>query len=610
MAELESWWNAWAPYWDRLEDRHLGVAAADRFLHAVASPALVVGAGHGLIVQRLREKGFDVEGVDLDPAMIAMARRRRGLEIVHADARDLPYPAGRFRTVILSSGVVDYAEDPEAIRRILNEALRVLAPHGNLLVAFYQIPPVIERIYRTLGVIDGRDYHMRRIFEISETVKVSPIRCVRMVTGWTGRAWLPTFVRWCRIGFFLPREMKEEHAVIEGIFAQAEADGLGRRALLDSVPARVPYRDEARVQELLADLGFVFHEIIRHADCLVVRHHKFGAGSLDAAPASGGRRDGDRWHVRTTQVRKRYPGARADAVSSLNLAIERGTIYGILGPNGAGKTTTLSMLCGLIRPDGGRIEFAGGLSARGLRRRLGYIPQDLALYPRLTGWENLVFFGRLYGLRGKRLRARIDALLDTIGLADRARDRVETYSTGMMRRLNLAAGLLHEPEIVFLDEPTVGIDPQSRHCIFESILDLKRGGVTILYTTHYLEEASRLCDRVAILDHGRVILEGDPRDAVRRHGLRRIAFAVESAPADFAASLRTLDGVFDVAVDEDVLTVLAPGAASGQAVVQAVVRAAEAHGARLALDRVVEPSLETVFLDLTGRAVRDAGEGG
>jgi ABC-2 type transport system ATP-binding protein len=621
MPGPDAWWSAWAPYWERLEDRHLGVAATESFLHAVAGPVLVAGAGHGLIVDHLRRKGFDVDGVDLDPTMIEMARRRRGIEIVHADARDLPYPARRYQTVILSSGVVDYSEDAAAIRRIVDESLRVLAPHGNLLVAFYQVPPVIERIHRTLGVIDGRNYFMRRIFEIGETVKVAPFRCVRLITGWTGRAYLPTLLRWCRIGFFLPREMKEEHAVIQEILARADADGTGRRALLDSVPTRIPYRDEAGVLELLADLGLVVDEIIRHPDCLVIRHRKFGAeGSGDASRAEASHAEamratadgprGARAHVRTVAVRKRYPGASRDAVTGLNLAIERGTIHGILGPNGAGKTTTLSILCGLIRPDGGRIEFGDGLTAGALRRRLGYVPQDLALYPRLTARENLAFFGRLYGVTGKRLRTRIDALLATVGLADRARDRVETYSTGMMRRLNLAAGLIHEPEIVLLDEPTVGIDPQSRHRILESIAGLKRGGVTILYTTHYLEEAGRLCDRVAILDQGRVLLEGAPGDVVRRFGVRRIEFAAESVPAGLAEEMRARGTFLDAFADGDLLTVLTPGSTPAREAIDAIHAAGEARGARLALTRVVEPSLETVFLDLTGRDVRDPAEAG
>ena len=186
-------------------------------------------------------------------------------------------------------------------------------------------------------------------------------------------------------------------------------------------------------------------------------------------------------------------------------------MLGLLGPNGAGKTTTVSMLAGLVAPDRGEVLVDGHRlhgDADPVKRRIGLVPQDVALYEELTARDNLRFFGGLYGFRGSALDRAIASVLDLVGLADRARDRVGTYSGGMKRRLNLAAGLLHDPDILLLDEPTVGVDPQSRHAIFENLTELKRRGKAILYTTHYMEEAERLCDRIVIIDEGRLVAEG------------------------------------------------------------------------------------------------------
>jgi ABC-2 type transport system ATP-binding protein len=309
------------------------------------------------------------------------------------------------------------------------------------------------------------------------------------------------------------------------------------------------------------------------------------------------------WIIRTRGISKSYRGAQRKAVDSLDLEIEKATIFGLLGPNGAGKTTTLSMLCGLLAPDSGTVELAPGTSRTELRKTIGYVPQDLALYPRLTARENLAFFGSLYQVSGERLRARIDALLDLIGLSDRAGDKVQTYSTGMQRRLNLALGLIHEPRILLLDEPTVGIDPQSRNCIFEAVLELRKHGTSILYTTHYMEEASRLCDRIAIMDEGRIILEGDPREAVRRHGLTRMEFQVDGdgiedavASVERIVSRTSRDGVLAISIasGEDAMTVA-----------RAVVDAGLRRGIAVSLSSVQEPNLESLFLDLTGKSLRD-----
>ena len=210
--------------------------------------------------------------------------------------------------------------------------------------------------------------------------------------------------------------------------------------------------------------------------------------------------------LRVESLCKRY-GQRV-AVDAISFSIEQGETVGLLGPNGAGKTTAISMISGISRPDGGDVSL-GGVSvthnANALKRRVGLVPQDLALYEELSAWANLQLFGGLYGLGGAPLQPRAQAALSLVGLADRSKDRVSTFSGGMKRRLNIAAALLHDPELILLDEPTVGVDPQSRNAIFDNLEELKRRGKTLLYTTHYMEEAERLCDRVLILDHGRVL---------------------------------------------------------------------------------------------------------
>jgi ABC-2 type transport system ATP-binding protein len=212
---------------------------------------------------------------------------------------------------------------------------------------------------------------------------------------------------------------------------------------------------------------------------------------------------------------------RIAAVDGVSLKLAPGELLGLLGPNGAGKTTTVSLLAGLIPPDRGEVlvdEHRLVGDADPVKRRIGLVPQEVALYEELTARDNLRFFGGLYGFRGPVLERIIVSALELVGLADRSRDRVSTYSGGMKRRLNLAAGLLHDPDILLLDEPTVGVDPQSRHAIFENLQALKRRGKAILYTTHYMEEAERLADRIVIIDHGRVIADDTLAGLSRTHG--------------------------------------------------------------------------------------------
>ena len=302
---------------------------------------------------------------------------------------------------------------------------------------------------------------------------------------------------------------------------------------------------------------------------------------------------------------KRY-GDRV-AVDGVGFEVAEGETYGLLGPNGAGKTTTISMVCGLLQPDAGRVEVAGRpLTPRSTTAKaaLGLVPQDIALYGDLTARENLRFFGRLQGLRGARLDERVDDALGVVGLADRADDRVESYSGGMKRRANIAAGLLHRPKLLVLDEPTVGVDPQSRNAILESIERLGGEGLSVVYTTHYMEEAERLCDRIGILDDGRLVAEGTRRELVRRLGQGdRLTVSVAGDVEAFAAACRALPGVQAVAVApggqvelrvDDTSRALAP-----------VVEAAERAGVEVGGIDVAEPDLEAVFLHLTGKALRD-----
>src|SRR3954469_13636109 len=236
------------------------------------------------------------------------------------------------------------------------------------------------------------------------------------------------------------------------------------------------------------------------------------------------------------------------AVDGVSLRAGAGETIGLLGPNGAGKTTTVSMIAGLFPPDSGEVLIDGS-PLRGdtdpVKRKIGLVPQNIALYDELPALDNLAFLGALYDLRGPALKSAIAAALELVGLADRAKDKVGTFSGGMKRRINLAAALLHDPQILLLDEPTVGVDPQSRNAIFANLEYLKSQGKTLVYTTHYMEEAERLCDRIIIVDHGKVIAN-DTLDAVRRlvPGLNVVELEIENpGAADWFADLRSVEGV-------------------------------------------------------------------
>ncbi len=254
------------------------------------------------------------------------------------------------------------------------------------------------------------------------------------------------------------------------------------------------------------------------------------------------------------------------AVDGVGFTIAEGECYGLLGPNGAGKTTTISMICGLLDRDGGEVEVAGEAvttTATAVRGEIGFVPQEIALYPDLTAHENLWLFGRLYGLAKPALGPRIGEVLELVGLADRARDRISTYSGGMKRRANLAAGLLHDPRLLVMDEPTVGVDPQSRNALLETVAALAREGRAVLYTTHYMEEAERLCDRVGIIDAGRLVAEGTRRELVGQLGeLDRLQISATGDLAALSAQCRNLPGVQDATVSREPCISWRPAGAS------------------------------------------------
>jgi ABC-2 type transport system ATP-binding protein len=310
--------------------------------------------------------------------------------------------------------------------------------------------------------------------------------------------------------------------------------------------------------------------------------------------------------IEIAALTKKYPGADSPAVDGVELVIARGRVFGLLGPNGAGKTTLMSMICGLLAPDRGSIRFDGIDLARdgGVdHRRIGLVPQDLALYPTLTARENLAFFGGVQGLGGAELRRRIDWCLEAAGLEALADRRVETFSGGLKRRLNLVVALIHEPELLILDEPTVGIDPQSRRFIHDKLKALNAAGLTILYTSHYMEEVEQLCDELAIIDHGHIVARGtlDQILGRLRGGLIQIRVATP-LPAGLHEQVRALPGLRDVRLDGSLITLLSETPQETLAQVLALLRAAKHETSSVSLGPV---NLEQVFLALTGTTLRD-----
>ena len=310
-----------------------------------------------------------------------------------------------------------------------------------------------------------------------------------------------------------------------------------------------------------------------------------------------------------------------EAVKGISFSVLRGEIFSLLGPNGAGKTTTINMLSCLIEPTGGTAEIDGHAipgDTLNVRRAIGVVPQEIALYDSLSARDNLEFWGRLYDMGGKELGLRIDEVLEQVGLSDRAKDKIKTFSGGMKRRINIAAGLLHRPRLLFMDEPTVGIDPQSRRRILDMVRELRDQGMTVLYTTHYMEEAEELSDRVGIIDQGRLIALGTQdelrqvvgeQESLRLHLTEEATAAVAQANGGVAPAnpgevdlFAGLPGVLSAAaVDHQILVNVSDAGAA----LPGVVGRANDSGLHVRSIDIQEPNLEAVFLHLTGRGLRD-----
>ena len=294
------------------------------------------------------------------------------------------------------------------------------------------------------------------------------------------------------------------------------------------------------------------------------------------------------------------------AVDDVSLTAERGTIFGLLGPNGAGKTTTISCISGLLRPTSGRITVSGHdvvTDGSAARRHLGIVPQELALYSDLSAAANLEFWGSAYGLAGEPLRRRVAEVLSLIGLADRGKDRTSTFSGGMKRRLNFGCGIVHNPKVLLLDEPTAGVDPQSRVRLLELVREQARAGTTVIYTTHYMEEAQDLCDRIAIVDGGKLLAVGtldELRRLVGEKDLVRLAGRFDAAAATRA--LEALDEVKVLSAAGDALTIATAGASRK---LPAIFTALASTGADIQETTLSMPSLESLFITLTGRELRE-----
>ncbi len=294
-----------------------------------------------------------------------------------------------------------------------------------------------------------------------------------------------------------------------------------------------------------------------------------------------------------------------NAVDNIDLTIAEGDIFGLLGPNGAGKSTTISLIATLLKPTAGTILYRGSDIVKDpkiIQRNIGFVPQEIALFESLSGLDNLKFWGSAYGLSGAKLKARIAAVAQIIGIEQRLKDKVDDYSGGMKRRLNIGAALLHEPELLIMDEPTVGIDPQSRNHILEAVRQLNKKGVSVIYTSHYMEEIEALCNRIAIMDKGRVVTQGSKPELVAQLGARSVIVvnlaALNQALID---ALKRHREISEVVVSHNRLTL----DCLSSTVVGEVLRLVAENNCKIEDIAVEQPNLEALFLNLTGKSLRD-----
>jgi ABC-2 type transport system ATP-binding protein len=312
----------------------------------------------------------------------------------------------------------------------------------------------------------------------------------------------------------------------------------------------------------------------------------------------------DRVAIKVRGLHKHYGDVHA--VRGIDLDVQEGEIFSLLGPNGAGKTTTINMLSCLLEPTEGDAWIMGHsirTDSMAVRQAIGVVPQEVALYPDLSARENLNFWGKMYGLRGAALRQRVDCVLETVGLSDRQKGRVDKFSGGMQRRLNIGVGLLPEPQILFLDEPTVGIDPQTRRNILDQVKEFNRQGMTIFYTTHYMEEAQELSDHVAIMDHGKSIAYGTHEQLVKIVGeLDRIRLTINAEPDRVLGTWQAIEGVRQAFAEDGTISLLVD---DSNLVLPRLFESGAQAAVRITGVDIQEPNLEAVFLHLTGRALRD-----
>lgn len=310
--------------------------------------------------------------------------------------------------------------------------------------------------------------------------------------------------------------------------------------------------------------------------------------------------------LQAENIKKAY--GKKTIVKGISFSLQKGESFGLLGPNGAGKSTTISMISGLVPLDSGHITVGGyviGKETAKAKQKIGVVPQEIALYPTLTAIENLMFWGKMYGLTHGEAKKRSAEILEYVGLTERAKDKIETFSGGMKRRINIGAALLHKPELLIMDEPTVGIDPQSRNHILETVKQLNETGMTVIYTSHYMEEVEYLCDRIGIIDQGEMIAIGTKSDLCSRLGGDTIIqLTVSGIDEAFLFAIRSLAHVNDVTVHESELKIDI-SAGHHEKVVTSLLAEAAAHHTNLLSLQVQEPNLERLFLNLTGRTLRD-----